>query len=107
MDAELGTLERLMAQVAARADATPEVSWTARLLAGGPARVAKKLGEEGVEAALAVASGTEAEVTAEVADLLYHLCVALLARGVSLEAVAAELSAREARSGLAEKAARG
>lgn len=90
----------------ARAGADPGSSWTAKLLAGGPSLCAKKLGEEGVEAALAVASESDAAVTQEAADLVYHLMVALRARGVTLDKVADVLRAREGVSGLAEKAAR-
>lgn len=91
----------------ARAGADPASSWTAKLLAGGPALTAKKLGEEGVEAALAVASQSDDEVAKEAADVLYHLLVALRSRGVSLDRVAKVLEARQAQSGLAEKASRG
>ena len=105
--AKLGeTLARLAATIDARAGADPATSWTAKLLAGGPELTAKKLGEEGAEAALAVASQGDKEVTAESADVLYHLLVALRSRGVSLDRVAAELAAREGKSGLEEKAAR-
>lgn len=89
-----------------RAGADPDSSWTAKLLGGGPSLCAKKLGEEGVEAALAVASESDSAVATEAADLLYHLLVALRARGVALDKVADVLRAREGVSGLAEKAAR-
>jgi phosphoribosyl-ATP pyrophosphohydrolase len=105
--AKLGeTLARLAATIDARAGADPETSWTAKLLAGGPALTAKKLGEEGAEAALAVASQSDKEVAAEAADVVYHLLVALRSRGVSLDRLAAELTAREGKSGIEEKAAR-
>ena len=65
-----------------RAGADPETSWTAKLLSGGPAAAARKLGEEGVEAALAVSHQSDKDVAAEAADLLYHLLVALRSRGV-------------------------
>ncbi len=91
----VGRLARLEQVVAARAAAVDAAaSYTARLLAAGPARVAKKLGEEGVEAALAVAAGSDAEVAGEAADLLYHLLVALRARGLGLDAVLGVLEAR-------------
>ncbi|MEM8921581.1 MAG: phosphoribosyl-ATP diphosphatase, partial [Pseudomonadota bacterium] len=67
---------------------------------------AKKLGEEGVEAALAVAAEGADETASEAADLLYHLFVALRAKGVGLDAVAEKLAAREGVSGLVEKASR-
>jgi phosphoribosyl-ATP pyrophosphohydrolase len=99
-------LKRLAATIDARAGDDPDTSWTAKLLAGGPALTAKKLGEEGVEAALAVAAGSDDQVTAEAADVIYHLLVAMRARGVPLDKLAAELTKREGRSGLAEKASR-
>ena len=100
------TLEDLERIVAARAGATDGSSYTAKLIAAGPARIAKKLGEEGVEAALACASGDRVEMTGEAADVLYHLLVALHATGVPLADVMAELDRRTEQSGLAEKASR-
>ena len=99
-------LSELAKTIDARAGADPETSWTAKLLAGGPTLTAKKLGEEGVEAALAVANQPDGEVAAESADLLYHLLVALRSRGVSLDKVAKVLEARQGASGLEEKALR-
>jgi phosphoribosyl-ATP pyrophosphohydrolase len=99
-------LARLAGTIDERAGGDPEKSWTAKLLAGGPALIAKKLGEEGVEAALAVANQGDKEVAAEAADVLYHLLVALRSRGVSLDDLAQALEARQGKSGLEEKAAR-
>ncbi len=99
-------LAELAKTIDARAGGDPESSWTAKLLMGGPALTAKKLGEEGVEAALAVASQDDKAVAAEAADLVYHLLVALRSRGVPLDAVAKALEARQGRSGIAEKASR-
>lgn len=87
----LGALERM---VALRASGMPEESGTARLLARGVKRVAQKVGEEGVETALAGAAGDDAELCAEAADLLYHLIVLLKVRGLSLDDVMAVLAAR-------------
>jgi len=101
------TLADLARLVAERAAASPEQSYTAKLVAGGPARAAKKLGEEAVEAAIAAVQGDRAALTAEAADVLYHLLVVLQAGGVPLQDVMAELERRTAQSGLAEKAARG
>ena len=95
-------LERLAATVAARAGADPSSSWTAKLLAD-PRLAAKKLGEEALETALAT---TPDETAAESADLIYHWLALLQARGVSLDAVAEKLEAREGTSGIAEKAGR-
>ncbi|MEL6830020.1 MAG: phosphoribosyl-ATP diphosphatase [Pseudomonadota bacterium] len=99
-------LSALAATIDARVGADPESSYTAKLLADGPLRSGKKLAEEAVELALAVAAEGEAEVAAEAADLLYHMFVALRARGLSLDAIAAALEARQGISGLDEKAAR-
>lgn len=87
----LGALERT---IAARANAAPDESWTAKLLASGPKRIAQKVGEEGVETALAGAAGDTAELCEESADLLYHLGVLLHARGLSFNDVMAVLAER-------------
>ena len=100
------TLTDLEAIIAERASASPEVSHTARLLDGGPARCAQKLGEEAVEAALASVAGDRPALTSEAADLLYHLLVVLKCADIPLSDVVDELAGRTGRSGLAEKAAR-
>ncbi|KQU55036.1 hypothetical protein ASG72_05440 [Bosea sp. Leaf344] len=100
------TLADLETIIARRAKASPEESWTAKLLAAGPERCAKKLGEEAVEAVIAAVKGDREELIAESADLIYHLLVVLLSRDVALQDVLGQLEARTARSGLAEKAAR-
>ncbi len=99
----LADLERIVAE---RASAAPEESWTAKLLAAGPERAAKKFGEEAVEAVIAAVKGDREELIAESADLLYHLLVVLKSRDVALRDVLSQLEARTVRSGLAEKAAR-
>ena len=101
------TLSDLEALVADRAAASPETSYTAKLLAGGPAKPAKKLGEEAVEAAIAAVQGDRAGLVSESADVLYHLLVVLRGAGIGLDEVLAELGRRTAQSGIAEKAARG
>ena len=100
------TLADLEARIAERAKASPDESWTAKLLAAGPERAAKKLGEEAVETVIAAVKGDRDELIAESADLLYHLLVVLRSRDVALQDVLSQLEARTARSGLAEKAAR-
>jgi len=100
------TLADLAVIVAARAEASPEESYTARL-AADPARAAKKFGEEAVEAVIAAVENDPKALIAESADVLYHLMALLAARNVSLDAVMAELERRTAQSGLAEKASRG
>ncbi|WP_299965845.1 phosphoribosyl-ATP diphosphatase [uncultured Roseobacter sp.] len=100
------TLEDLFATIEARKTADPESSWTAQLLAKGPAKCAEKFGEEAVEAIIEAARGDTAALTAEAADVLYHLLVMLAASDISLSDVLAELDRRQGQSGLAEKAAR-
>jgi phosphoribosyl-ATP pyrophosphohydrolase/phosphoribosyl-AMP cyclohydrolase len=90
----IGFLAQLEAIIAARIAEAPEGSYTARLYASGIKRIAQKVGEEGVETALAAQSGNPAELVSEAADLLFHLTLLLKARGQSLDAVAAELAAR-------------
>ncbi len=96
----------LAATIAARKGADPETSWTAKLLAKGPEKCAEKFGEEAVEAIIEAVKGDRARLTAEAADVLYHLLVMLAARDVTLAEVEAELARREGTSGIAEKAAR-
>ncbi|WP_420471536.1 bifunctional phosphoribosyl-AMP cyclohydrolase/phosphoribosyl-ATP diphosphatase HisIE [Brevundimonas sp. FT23042] len=90
----VGRLARLEQTIAIRAAADPTESWTARLLAQGPKRVAQKVGEEGVETALAGAAGPDEELASEAADLIYHLLVLLHARGLKLQDVLDVLAAR-------------
>ena len=92
--------------IAARKGADPETSWTAKLLAKGPEKCAEKFGEEAVEAIIEAVKGDRARLTAEAADVIYHLLVMLAARDVALADVLAELERREGTSGLDEKAAR-
>lgn len=99
-------IEDLYDTVLQRLTADPETSYTAALLARGPVHVAKKVGEEGVEAALAGALKDSEALTAESADLLYHLCVLWAALGVAPDDVAAALEKRKGTSGHDEKAAR-
>ena len=99
-------LDRLAATIAARKGADPASSWTAKLLAAGPEKCAEKFGEEAVEAIIAAVKGDRAGLTAEAADVLYHLLVMLTSRDVTLEQVLTELERREGVSGLVEKAAR-
>lgn len=102
----LKILAELAASIASRRVASPEESYTAKLLSQGVQRCAKKFGEEAVEVALAGVSGNKQELTAESADLLYHLLVLLEAADVRLADVMAELARRQGVSGIAEKAAR-
>ena len=99
-------LNRLAATIAARKGADPDTSWTAKLLASGPEKCAAKFGEEAIEAIIEAVKGDRAKLTAEAADVVYHLLVMLAARDVSLADVLAELERREGKSGIAEKASR-
>jgi phosphoribosyl-ATP pyrophosphohydrolase/phosphoribosyl-AMP cyclohydrolase len=93
----LGRLERVIEQ---RIAAGEDQSYTARLYAAGTRRIAQKVGEEGVETALAAVTEDDAKLVGEAADLLFHLAVLLKARGLGLPAVVAELESRHgARTG--------
>jgi phosphoribosyl-ATP pyrophosphohydrolase/phosphoribosyl-AMP cyclohydrolase len=87
----LATLARIVHQ---RAEAGDETSYTVRLLAEGPAKIAQKVGEEGVEVALAAVTRDNAGCIEEAADLLYHLTVLMEARGFGWDDVAAKLKER-------------
>jgi phosphoribosyl-ATP pyrophosphohydrolase/phosphoribosyl-AMP cyclohydrolase len=89
----LGLLENIIAH---RIADQPEGSYTARLFAEGPGRIAQKLGEEGVETALAAVSRDDEGLVSECADLLYHLLVLLKSRDLTLKRVVDELMARHA-----------
>jgi len=102
----MDTLSRLERTVAERRTADPSQSYVASLHAKGLPQIARKLGEEGVEAAVATLSGSHDELVGEAADILFHLVVALQARDIPLAAVLAELDRREGRSGIEEKANR-
>ncbi|MEM9872615.1 MAG: phosphoribosyl-ATP diphosphatase [Pseudomonadota bacterium] len=100
------TLDDLYATIEARKGADRDSSWTAKLLAKGPEKCAEKFGEEAVEAIIEAVKDDKAALTAEAADVLYHLLVMLAARDVPLGDVMQELARRQGTSGLAEKAAR-
>jgi phosphoribosyl-ATP pyrophosphohydrolase len=102
----MSALERLAATIAARKGGDPETSWTAKLLATGPEKCAEKFGEEAVEAIIEAVKGDREKLTAEAADVIYHLLVMLASREVTLDDVLAELERREGKSGLEEKAGR-
>ncbi len=100
------TLSDLATTIAARKGADPSSSWTAKLLSQGPEKCAEKFGEEAVEAIIEAVKGDKDALTAEAADVLYHLLVMLTARDVALDDVLTELARRQGTSGIAEKAAR-
>ncbi len=101
------SLADLEKRVAERAKASADESYTRALLDAGVEKCAKKLGEEALETSLAAVGQSKKHVTAEAADLLYHLLIVLRARGVKLADVEAELGRRTVQSGHAEKASRG
>jgi phosphoribosyl-ATP pyrophosphohydrolase len=100
------TLDDLARIIADRAGADPSDSWTAKLLAKGPEKCAEKFGEEAVEAIIEAVKGDCEGLTAEAADVLFHLLVMLQSRGVALDDVMTELARRQGTSGLNEKASR-
>jgi phosphoribosyl-AMP cyclohydrolase / phosphoribosyl-ATP pyrophosphohydrolase len=89
----LGTLEEIVAQ---RIATRPEGSYTAKLVEQGIARIAQKVGEEGLELALAGVAQSDRQIVGEAADLLYHTLLLLKFKGLSLAQVAGELQARHA-----------
>ena len=90
----LGRMARLEQPIAERAAADPSKSWTARLFAEGPKRIAQKVGEEGVETALAGVAGPDEELASEAADLIYHLLVLLHVRNMVFQDVLDVLASR-------------
>ena len=92
----LGFLAELDALVASRHAERPDGSYTTKLFDGGIRRMAQKVGEEGVETALAAVAEDDDALVGEPADLVFHLMVVLRARGIGFDAVAAKLAARHA-----------
>lgn len=90
----LGFLAELDALVASRHAERPGGSYTTKLFEGGIRRMAQKVGEEGVEAALAAVAEDDDALIGEAADLVFHLMVVLRARGIGFDAIAAKLAAR-------------
>jgi phosphoribosyl-ATP pyrophosphohydrolase len=100
------TLHDLERRLRERAEESADVSYTRKLLDRGVAHCAKKLGEEAFETAIAAVAEDDERLSAEAADLVYHLLVVLHARGITLADVEATLAARTRQSGLEEKATR-
>lgn len=98
--------DALMVDITQRLGSDPAESYTAWLLAKGPVRIGKKIGEEAVELALAIAVQDDAAIVAETADLLYHVAVGLRLRGIDPALIGAELTRRRGISGIVEKASR-
>ena len=97
------TLMRLYDVIASRKGADAASSYVAQLFAAGKEKISKKLGEEAIEAIIAYQHGQQKAITAEAADVLFHLMVLLADSGVTLEQVIRELERREGTSGLDEK----
>ena len=102
----MSDLDKLFATIASRKGADPSQSYTAKLLAGGVEKCAKKFGEEATEAVIAAIQKDKTELAKESADVLYHLAVLWAASGLTPDDVYAVLKSREGQSGLEEKASR-
>jgi len=100
------TIADLERRIIERAKASPDESYTRKLLDKGVSQCAKKFGEEAVEAVIAATGEDRAALVGEAADVLYHLLVMLQARGIALADVEDLLETRTKKSGLEEKAAR-
>ena len=107
MPRRMDTLSRLERTILQRRAVSPEESYVASLVARGLPVIARKLGEEAVEAVVAALTDNRGELVEEAADVLFHLLVLLAEKGIPLAEVLAELDRREGLSGLAEKASRG
>ena len=105
-EAESHVLDRLFVVIESRKGASPDTSYTARLFSRGRQQIAKKLGEEAVEAVIEGVRGDRPKLVGESADVLYHLLTLWAASGVEPNAVWTELARREGLSGIAEKAKR-
>jgi phosphoribosyl-ATP pyrophosphohydrolase len=99
-------LDRLYLVIDSRKGADPDSSYTARLFSRGRQQIAKKLGEEAVEALIEGIRGDKPKLVGESADMLYHLLTLWASLGVKPKAVWTELARREGLSGIAEKASR-
>lgn len=100
------TLIDLEKIVANRAAASPDESWTAKLISQGQEKASKKLGEEAVETVIAAMKNDRGELVSESADLLFHLLVVLKIADIPLDDVMTELANRTGQSGIVEKASR-
>jgi phosphoribosyl-ATP pyrophosphohydrolase/phosphoribosyl-AMP cyclohydrolase len=95
----LAFLDTLESIIEKRIAESPQGSYTARLFSEGPKRIAQKVGEEGIEVALAAVAESDGKVLSESADLIFHLLVLLRSRGLSFQSVVAELQSRHATKG--------
>ena len=99
-------LQRLSETLASRRTADPKTSYTAKLFAGGPDSILKKIGEESAELIMAAKDGDRQHIIYESSDLVYHIMVLLAFYGLSIEDVSRELHRREGVSGIDEKNSR-
>jgi phosphoribosyl-ATP pyrophosphohydrolase len=106
MSSQNEILDRLFETITARKGADEASSYTAKLFAKGTPKIAQKVGEEGVELALAAALKNRDEIISESADLFYHMFVLWADAGVDPQEIYAKLAEREGLSGLDEKASR-
>ncbi|MDR1228953.1 MAG: phosphoribosyl-ATP diphosphatase [Azoarcus sp.] len=105
-NADSDILDRLSATLAARRGGDPETSYTAKLFAGGPDAILKKIGEETAELIMASKDGGQAGIVYEAADVLFHTLALLAFHGLSIDDVRRELARREGVSGIEEKKTR-
>ena len=96
-------LERLDSTIKRRITDVPSHSHTARLLNKGPEKCAEKFGEEAIELIVASVKKRKKEIIGEAADVLYHMCVLLRSKNISIQEVLSELVSREGVSGIEEK----
>ncbi len=106
MSSQTEILDRLFETIVDRKTADPDSSYTAKLYATGASKIAQKVGEEGVELALAAVQKNRDEIISESADLLYHIFVLWADAGVDPSEIYSKLAEREGLSGLDEKASR-
>jgi phosphoribosyl-ATP pyrophosphohydrolase len=99
-------LNQLFADIEAKKNADPKLSYSASLIQSGPKKCAKKIGEEATELAMALIGDDNVEINNEAADLLYHFAAALIAKNIDPQEVANVLSARRGIGGHVEKASR-
>ncbi|GGD68256.1 phosphoribosyl-ATP diphosphatase [Croceicoccus mobilis] len=99
-------LASLAATIESRKGGDPETSYVAKLFDRGPDYIARKLGEEAVETVVAALAGSDEELVGEAADVIFHLCVLLSARDLTIADALNELARREGMSGIEEKLSR-
>lgn len=99
-------LNQLFADISAKKDADPKISYSASLVQKGVKKCAKKLGEEAVELAIALVTKDDEEIKNEAADVLYHFAASIVASGINPEEIASVLANRRGVGGHDEKASR-